>query len=321
MKIKSFFDHQIAPLVTRICIVIFLFFLSFALPAIAEVDTTIDEFGKRLDLLYKNKEYDEMISLCNQEIEKQRFKNLVPVYYLRGYAFYEKADYDQAISDFEAAVKIKKEFGYGYYMLSSCYQKKGLTNEAVEMIKQAYMYSPKADHIEKKYKELTANTGLKSDFELLKQTVHSFMDKYPGQFKGLHYIDMAFKPYVPNLEILNSPPMKPDNKIYYTMGEVKRIDGEYYVAYIENVNRTAAFYFTFRNRIETERGKIALENLRYNEEFIIIGRLTDISSYQTVLGETKPMAVFDALHIERCTRRYMDNVLYGYVPTKSGEKI
>lgn len=307
---------------------VFFLFLYFS-TAFSE-DINPEMFGKKSSELYKNKDYDAIISLCNQTLAKKdpSFKSFAGVYYIRAYAKYEQEDYDNAILDCNTAIKLKPEYSYAYYLLSLCYEKTGQIDQAINAAHKALLLDEDISLFSKRYDEICSlkNQNTDSQYDLFIRDWKFIKSKYKDKVTPLRNLvdqrdNLEKPPFAVDFNILSSPPMEPKGKIYLTMGTVANKKGDFYICELENANRTKTLYFTFIDKVETERGKNALSELHLKQYFLILGRLTKLAPYQTIIGETKHMPFFEALHIEPCMRKYYRFSLYGYIPIEPGEKL
>ncbi|MGD2188117.1 MAG: tetratricopeptide repeat protein [Desulfobacterales bacterium] len=108
----------------------------------------IESRGNSYHSLNKNdaaiKDFSDAIAL------NPNHKNIKYVYNNRGWVWQSKADYEKAIKDYYAALKVDPAFAPSYYGRASAYYKSGNLDRAVEDAKEALRLDPET----KKYDDL-----------------------------------------------------------------------------------------------------------------------------------------------------------------------
>ena len=73
----------------------------------------------------------------------------------RGFAYYEKGDYDLAIEDYTEAIRLRPEYASFYWFRGDAYLKKGDYDRAVEDYTEAFRLDPK-DYLRERLEEAEA---------------------------------------------------------------------------------------------------------------------------------------------------------------------
>lgn len=98
------------------------------------------------------KEYDKAIEDLRKSLsEAQKLeKNLLPsIYRELGRAYYGKADYEQAVSNFQTALELDVKFASAYWWLGNAYEKSGNQVKALNAYENYIQYAnPKGSYVE-----------------------------------------------------------------------------------------------------------------------------------------------------------------------------
>jgi tetratricopeptide (TPR) repeat protein len=90
---------------------------------------------------YDKKDYDKAISDFNEAIRLD--PNYAPAYYYRGNAYYFKKDYDKAISDFNEAIRLDPKYAAAYYERGAAYREQGNKAQAQTDFDRAKLVYPR----------------------------------------------------------------------------------------------------------------------------------------------------------------------------------
>jgi len=99
------------------------------------------------DLCYeyiKIKKYDEAIRECTRQINRQTEVDDVGIAYAnRGIAYAGKGQYDQAIADYDTAIKAKPGYEKAYFNRGNAYYAKGQYDDAIDDYTKTIELNPK----------------------------------------------------------------------------------------------------------------------------------------------------------------------------------
>ena len=104
---------------------------------------TIQEYYELASIYSEKKLYSQAIQLFQKGIkiaENEEEENIFLIYNGLGYAYFVQEQYDMAIRQYKAAVKLKPDYVTALNNLAHAYEKKKLMSQALEIYEEALKY-------------------------------------------------------------------------------------------------------------------------------------------------------------------------------------